>query len=394
MRRLSLFSIFVVLMLFGAALAAQIDLNQAVTGRYDLSTGTFTEDVAGASPYGVTIDMIRNEIKLLDPDTVNDQAIPAVDLSFAAVSETAFRVVSGDDGLVKVGDPDILMMDADFGIIRGSTIQLDSVTINGNRSVIADANATVVLYPIETETMATVVEELLKDQSTSPKVYTVSLSAGDKILVQLMGYPHDAYIFFPGHTNTQAAINAASSNSWTAVYKEWVKDQANGKKIWYPSTATIFTAPQDGQYTIIVVKFQGAGNSFSIAVKKITTGSPPPGSGNPGSGSNNGGQNNGGQQSTGVAFNDFISNYGLYIAAGVGVLFLLILAMGGFSGPKRGSLELKQMLVLLLAFGGIALAVLAFINSTYLTYVAYGLGAIGLFVLIMFFASRKGYRLF
>ena len=238
MRRLSLFSIFVVLMLFGAALAAQIDLNQAVTGRYDLSTGTFTEDVAGASPYGVTIDMIRNEIKLLDPDTVNDQAIPAVDLSFAAVSETAFRVVSGDDGLVKVGDPDILMMDADFGIIRGSTIQLDSVTINGNRSVIADANATVVLYPIETETMATVVEELLKDQSTSPKVYTVSLSAGDKILVQLMGYPHDAYIFFPGHTNTQAAINAASSNSWTAVYKEWVKDQANGKKIWYPSTAT------------------------------------------------------------------------------------------------------------------------------------------------------------
>ena len=379
MRR-SLLYILVVVLLLGvySVYAAQIDLNQVVTGSYDLSAGSFTEDTSTSSYGGVTVDMIRQEIALLDPNP-NDSIVPAVDLSLAAVGDTAFRVVSGSDELVKVGDPGVIMVDADFGIIRGGTISLDNIVIYGNRSIIADDNATVVLYAVESasELAGSVV---LQDSSNSPKVYTTSFQAGQKIQITISGGPHDVYVFFPGHAYTSSAINKASYNKWQPVYAEWVKDPGKGVKIWYPNKQVTFTAPSDGQYTIIVVKYTGVvskDNSFSIKILLVGSGS---GSG----GSNNTESSPPPKSDTGSGSQVLNNKLILYALAGIGAIIVIVLVFGAGAG-RRGVVGIVTLLLILIPLAGVA--ILGWLYPQYLMYLLLGFGLI---ILLVFLATVRG----
>ncbi|AQQ75455.1 hypothetical protein JdFRA1000001_22c [uncultured archaeal virus] len=84
-----------------------------------------------------------------------------------------------------------------------------------------------------------------------------------------------------------------------------------------------------------------------------------------------------------------------YLLLGIGVIVIVVIIIavmqqGGFGGgKKKGIAPIVAFVIMLLALGGITAAVLAYFHPEYLTAIAFGLGAIGLFALLLFFTAGK-----
>ncbi len=91
------------------------------------------------------------------------------------------------------------------------------------------------------------------------------------------------------------------------------------------------------------------------------------------------------EQNTNQSLFSNLSENTKYLLLGLGIIFVMLVMMTFFQGGRKrgGMAPIAAVFILLLVFGGIAAAVLAWFHPEYLTALAFGLGAIALIALLM-----------
>jgi len=219
-----------------------------------------------------TANITEDSIVVVDTNTA-DGVRPAIDLSLTAQMSP---IVLRSNTTLIIGDPlantivqaneSVVWYDPATGEYRvwvpGSTY------LSVQRIVVAPVNETqelavglslyeALMTPLATsQTFSGTTSSL-----TDAKKFTVNIEAGAMVTLQMLSDSgkHDVYVFKPSNPSYQE-VQQATGQPWTyySAKSDW--------KIWYPATTVSFTAPETGEYLIVVVPYAQPG-TFELGVQ-------------------------------------------------------------------------------------------------------------------------------
>ena len=115
-------------------------------------------------------------------------------------------------------------------------------------------------------------DKTFQGQTPPEQKYKLTLSKGDKVTIELVqaSGDNDVYVFKPSNPNYSLA-ETASNQKW------YYYSSKADVKLWWPKKQIEFTAPEDGDYLIVVVPFKTGGSfQLNVYIEKGSQPSPMP----------------------------------------------------------------------------------------------------------------------